>query len=61
MRSTRFGIPPEQIEALVRDAHRQRAEYMAELFGRAIDALGRLSDGVREIAQKCSAARLRHS
>ena len=61
MRTNRFGFRPEQIEVLVRDAHRQRAEYVAGLFNRAFAAIGRGVEGVREIAQKCTAARLGHS
>ena len=61
MRTNRFGLPPEQIEALVREAHRQRAEYVGELMERAAKAIGNFAEGVRELAQKCTAARLGHS
>ncbi len=50
-----------EIQAIERLARRERARYLGALMASAFRAVARFGRSLREIAQACSDARLRHS
>lgn len=58
-----FTLPVSQeaLEGIVKRARQQRALYLGQLLASVPRAFARFVAGVRETAEHCTAARLRHS
>lgn len=53
-------MKPIQIAEIERRARRERAEHLAALLGEVVRRLAQFGSRIREIAEACTAARLRH-
>lgn len=50
-----------ELEAIERSAHRERARHLAALLANAVRRIADFGRSLRQLAQACSDARLRHN